>query len=402
MAGTCPPTSIQTFPNVLNLPSQNIEFYTKESTYEPTQIEFQWAEQRTPSQFVDSLKGILAMPTGPSNTLRYKNATYSLTKLQVTDPTHTSWILPVAAQSENQEDMIFTFTAQPGPSGPVSPEQIIIVVPILRSTTLLTTDPNFFKMMGPLGSYDFSKPASLSEFFPASNTATVLANTIHLYYPICSSGKNILVIVQPFGLRVSNTVMNLVKQALNSVSGKFGPYEPIDGTTFPSSAGVIDEERMKSLVKYGYRIGERVETQAPPTLVTKIQPADAFKCVPFDPETQLKDGKIVVDATTGEPISQIEADRADAKKEAEAPANSLLAAESFVKVATIGLGAFFAVMAVLILIYLFMSAGGGMGAGEGGGSVTRFVIYFFNQWFTPILVICIAAFIGFIVGMMMR
>lgn len=395
MSGFCPTTSIQTFPNTLSLPSQNVEFYTKEATYEPTNIEFQWAEQRTSATFFDSLKGIISLPEGLSNTLRYNGTLYTLSKLQLTDPTHTSWVLPIAAQADNKEDLVFTFTPS---SSAVGAAQILIVVPILRTPTVTSTDPNFFKMMTQGTSYNFANPASLREFFPASTTTTVLGNTIHLYYQVCAAGTNSLVIVQSYGLRISNTLMEAVLTLLNSVTRNFGPYEPIMGTPFPTTKGVIDEADMKASVKYGYRLGERVETQPPPTKETvAVEPVDAYKCVPFDPDTQVEGGKIRVNLETGEPISQIESERKAAKESAgQTVTDTLAKSENFVRIATTAIGALLAVGLFLTFIFLVFSF-----INDDTGVWTRIVIWITNGM-GAITLGFLGAFIGLVVGLSLR
>jgi hypothetical protein len=398
MAGFCPTTSIQTFPNTLSLPSQNVEFYTKEATYEPTNIEFQWAEQRTAATFFDSLKGIISLPEGLSNTLRYNGTTFTLSKLQLTDPTHTSWVLPVAAQADNKEDLIFTFTPSSSAVPTTGPAQILIVVPILRSSTATTTDPNFFKMMTQGASYNFANPASLREFFPAATTTTVTGNTIHLYYQVCAAGTNSLIVVQTYGYRISDALMESMLSVLNSVTRKFGPYDPIQGTPFPTTKGVIDEADTKTSVKYGYRLGERVETQPAPTAErVSVVPVDAYKCVPFDPDTQLEDGKIRVNLETGEPISKLEEEREAARADTAQPVSSALAkSETFVKITTVGIGSLLAIGLFFTFLYLVFGAGD-----EGTGWWARFAMKLSN-YMGALTWAVLAGFVGVVVGLSLR
>lgn len=398
--GVCPTGATETFPNALALGSTNAEFFAAEGTYEPTNIEFQWADQRTPPAFINSTSGIIAPAAGLSNTLRYKGTSYTLRQLQIIDKSHTTWILPPSAVANNKEDILFTFVAESG-------AQIIIVVPILRSPTLTQTDPNYFKAMGPIGTYDFSNPVSLSDFFPPTKTTTVLTNTMHLYYTICAQGQDITVIVQVYGLRVSDAVMNIVKTAYNSTSDSYGTYDPIPGVSFSSFAGSFDEAAFKTKIKYAFNLGETIAQSAPtPVSTEQVESVDAYKCVPFDPDTQVVDGKIRFNSATGELYSKVEGDRAVLKEEAKTPSALLLSAEQFVKNATASIGIFFATIVFLILIYLLVWGGGGMGAEESTGGFQRFLLglkgIFENQMLTTILFCSMFAFIGFIIGMTLR
>ncbi len=401
---SCPTGSIQTFPNNLNISNINAEYYTRQATYSQTQLTFQWAEQRTPTQFRDSLKGVLSSPEGISNTLRYNGVTYSLQKLQLADATHQSWILPQSQRVNNREDLVLTFSAPDGPSGPPSPAQIIIVVPILRSATPTPTDPNYFKAMGGIANYNPSKAMSLSEFFPPTKTATTITDTLHAYYTTCAQGKNVMIIVQIYGIRIWDGVMDIVKTAFNSPSTIYGAYEPLTGTMFPGTPGTIDEPAFKQIVNYGYNLGETIPTEPAPNLdTTTVEAVDAYKCVPFDPDTQVDEsGKIRIDTRTGQPYSAVNQARGALRTEAAETSAALVTARDFVQRATMGIGVFIAIVVFLIIMYLLLAGGGGIGAGENAGWLTRLGLMLWNKFLTPVTFGVLFGFIGFIIGMMLR
>jgi hypothetical protein len=402
MAGVCPTTSIQTFPNTLQVASLNAAFYTQDpAQYLQTQIVFQWAQQRTPPIFQNSLLGVF-QPFDGLNTLRYNNMTYTLRKLQMAQPTHQSWILPQSERANNQEDIVFTFEAPTDTGTTPSPAQIIIAVPILRNPTVTTTDPNFFKAMGPLGSFDLTKATSLGDFFPAARTTTILSNSLHAHYTVCSQAKDIMVIVQVYGIRISDSVMTIVKESFNNVNGitgQFGKYEPLTGVIFPATPGTFDEPIFRRVVKYGYNLGEVTQTQPAPNLdTTKVESVDAYKCVPFDPDTQVdENGKIRIDTANGTLYSELDAERGALKTETKTTTDNITKAQAFVRNATNGLGIFIAVTVFLIILYLLVWGGGGMGADEGVGFFAK-VKFAIEKFFSPLVFIVMAGFIGFIVG----
>ncbi len=405
MAGTCPSNSIQTFPNSLSLPAVSTATFGS-TPYQPLGLTFQWAEQRTPSTFLNSQKGVILPPSGLSNTLRYNGKTYILQKLQLTDASHPTWILPQSQIGNYREDIVFTFVANPEAT-PVTPAQIIIVVPIFRTATVSSRDPNYLKAMGPIGTYDFATAFSLGDFFPPSKTTTVLTNTLHLYYNVCSGGQETMVVVQVNGITVSNSVMDIVKTALNSVSGLFGAYEPISGSLTPTGVGSINEVTFNRIVKHAFNLGEAINTQPPPAASTEqIEKVDAYKCVPFDPDSQVVDGKIKINTANGEVLSQVNLSREALIKEAKEPSAALESAEKFVKDATYYLGIFIAVAAFMIILYILAMSGGGVGAAnETSGMFSRALIgvkTFVMWFFTAIVIGTMPGFLGLIVGLSLR
>jgi hypothetical protein len=257
--------------------------------------------------------------------------------------------------------------------------------------------------MGPLGTYDFTNPISLSDFFPSTKTTAVSSNTMHLYYTTCAQGKNIMVIVQVYGIRISDAVMNIVKTAYNSVSTIFTPYgSPSSDVSFSPIPGAIDEAGFRTRIKYGYNLGETVVTQPPPSSADLVEAVDAYKCVPFDPDSQVdENGKIRINTATGELYSNVAVDREALKEEAKSLPGILSTAEKYVHGATTGLGIFIATTVFLILIYVLVWGGGGIGADENAGFFQRLALWFvkfIEKIFTPIVFIVTAGFIGIIIG----
>jgi hypothetical protein len=349
-----------------------------------------------------------------ADTLRYKGNTYTLQKIQITRAAHQSWLIPLSAQADNNHDIVFTFTVNDTPQEPKQPKQIIIVVPILQ-TLLDTTDPNFLKKLvlpqnADLPNFDPAATVSLGEFFPPATSQTVTTYTLHAYYTICAAGANpgdppqdILVIVQTAGLRISELLMALVELQLNNVGAVdvFGPYIPLVGTTLViSPTSSFTNADFQRYVKYSYNLGER-RAAAPPSTplpASKEEAVDAYQCVPFDPETQLEDGKIKFDTATGTPYSRIQTAREKVKSEAEQTNATIESAETFIKGASKALSAIIGLTVVGILIYILMNQGGGLSTPEQAqGGITRAVVRIAAVP-TYLILAVLFGIIGFIVG----
>jgi hypothetical protein len=381
---------------------------------QPLDIEFQWSTLSTQPSFRDSMTGEILTNSASADTLRYQGNTYTLQKIQITRAAHGSWLIPLSGQADNRHDIVFTFTVNDTPQTPKQPKQIIIVVPILQSL-LDTTDPNFLKKLvipqnADLPNFDPAATVSLGEFFPPASSQTVTTYTLHAHYTICAAGANpgdppqdILVIVQTAGLRISEVLMALVELQLNNVGSLdvFGAYVPLAGTTFViSNTSAFSNAEFQRYVKYAYNLGERRTAAPPPTPLpaSKEEAVDAYQCVPFDPETQLEDGKIKFDTATGTPYSRIQTAREKVKSEAQQTNATIESAEKFIKGASKALSAIIGLTVVGILIYILMNQGGGLSTPEQAQSGIARAAVRIAAVPTYLILAVLFGIIGFIVG----
>jgi hypothetical protein len=239
---------------------------------------------------------------------------------------------------------------------------------------------------------------------------------MHLYYSLCARGvqpeappQNVLVVIQVLGLAISKDLMDKMRTQLNTVNtaNPFGTYEPLDGTVFPTQMGSVQGSSLtiqvatKGNLRYAYNLGAAVVTAPPetPAEALKVEEVDAYKCVPFDPDTQVVDGKIKVDTRTGELYSQVDAERGVLKDQAKTPSATLLSAEDFVQRLTTAMSVIIGLLGGAIILYILFSGGGGVGTtAETGGFMERIVMRFFS----PIVFAVIAGLVGFVVGMALR
>lgn len=370
---------INSFPTAVGFTIEASKYESIPNGYQPLHFEFQWAQELARPTFrnLDSSVAELAASSQSNNTLRYQGTSYTLAKIQLTTAAHHTWLLPLSQISSNNDDLVLTFiTADPVKQ----PKQIIVVVPIVQSQTD-TFDPNFLrKLIDPakleliLPNYDYDTAASLSEFFPPASSTTVISSTLHAYYTICAQGANvndppqdILVVVQTSGLRISESLMYLVKEQFNNPSMMFGQYVPLDGTALTiGTAAKFTEPDFQKYVKYAYNLGEALATAPPskPVEAEKEMAVDAYKCVPFDPETQIKEGKVIVDTTTGKPLTQVQLERKNMRSEVEKTNTNIQNVEDFIQKSSMAMGIIIAIVVFGILIYIFTQQGGGIGTAE--------------------------------------
>lgn len=415
----CPPTSLNRFPNGLGFGGNQASYTSLPSGYQPLDFRFNWAPIYTMPTFRDSSVAEIITNAASQDTLEYQKNMYTLRKIQLTNAAHKSWLIPLKEGEANFEDIVFTYVKNDISQEPQQPKQIIIVVPILRSQTDVL-DPDFFKkLVTPTGEdlgLDPAAAVSLAAFFPPTKTSTILTNTIHAYYTFCVStlavnetAQDILVVIQTGGLKISEALMLLVRYQFNNAGTSdtvYGAYEPITGTSFsPSLNSVFSEAEFAKYVKYAYNLGEQRSLAAPdiPIDATKEMAVDAYKCVPFDPETQInKDGKVVVDTDSGKPLSDIEKERAAAKNDAQQTNLDVEKAEQFIQASTTALGVIIGVVVIGILLYILLKQGGGVGTvEETSGGLTRMVV---RAAAIPTYLILSVLFgiIGFIIGFVMR
>ena len=384
---SCSPGTLQSFPVNLSI-TVNPQVYT--GVLEPLNFEFQWSSRSTAPQFVSSQNGTLDEPTTTS--IRYSGTTYNLVSVQITDPTHKSWISSSSARAQNFEDIILTFSSGLDLTDGVS-EYITIIVPILR----VPSGPNVY--LEALGTTS-TGTISLKSVVPSA------VNSMFAYYSTCATGTNFLNIVAVDGLPVTNTTMVRIKTVYNNMNASslqtYGPYiNPITSVYAQSTAHII-----ASPPEFNMHVGMTQNILAPSTATAtpsvtaeKVEEAtDAYKCVPFDPDTQILDGKIVIDSSSGTPLSQIQAERASLVPDSK----PIITADIYKRYVSVALATFFSISIVIIIIYVSASALiGPRAVGHGAGYFQQTYSRMTNvPTYLTIAILC--GFTGFMAGMVLR
>jgi len=388
----CPNNSISNFPARTNI-TITPETYT--AILQPLSFDFQWHVRTTHPNFISSNNGLL--DDSESSSVRYNGRTYNLESVQLTDPTHKNWIIPSNSQIQNYEDIILTFSS--GTLGSPIFQYLVIVIPILRVP--VASDPPYLSAFGVAGA---TQNISLKDLIPSATNSTFA------YYSTCigSAGLNasridILNIISVDGLKVTDLTMARIKTIFtnSTTNTTYGGYIAPIGIQYPNSPYIIGTAL--DFTKY---VGATNNILVPPGAGANpitpniVDSTDAYKCVPFDPEKQVLDGKIVIDPHNGKVLTQVFADRDALKK------NSVnlgtITAEIYTKYVSKALSYFFTAIIVIIIIFVCITGTVGTSAvGHGGGYFQRTYRSLTNVP-TYLIIGILCGFIGFMIGMVLK
>jgi hypothetical protein len=359
-------------------------------------MDFQWSTQTTGALFRDSASGILNPEPIPSQ-IRYLSRTYTLDAIQFTAPIHSSWVIPATAQAKVQEEIVMTFRTA-DKIVDQTPNTLILTVPILRDDTAAVEPPFLLGIANP---NDLKGNVSPKDLIPTWQ------NNLYAYYSICAQGmasgdtpQYIEVLVFTRGLPVKSATMTAIMSMMNSaqVAAKFGPYEPPGFILNTATGEAISETNFPARVKHAYNLMEPLALQPAASAIMKEVPTDAFKCVPLNPETDIANGKIIIDTVTGETLADVNA----AREATKVAATSKLNLTAFADILKNWLSYVLAGAFILLLFFILLSGSGEIGVpGEEAGAMTRLWILLSGS--TGIIVFgIVAGFVGFAVGFFLK
>ena len=305
----CPLGNLQSFPVKAGFTVTDTTF--KSAKEKPMNMKFNWGTRTTAPNFSYANSGIFDHTQNDYlTTLTYNGTLYTLASAQLTKPSHNNWLRPDSlevSKVDNVEDIMLTFQRDMyAPASSTDPAIIIIVNPILRTTTQ-NANPLYLANFG----NQVASPATLESIFP-----WVTSNT-YAYYITCVNGltsydpyKNILVLLNVSGMIVSAQLMTRIKDMYNRFSeGEYPEYVPPGNFMTESNPN----DSIKS-VREGFQTAGPAIPPPPPGSSGgsgsggyKVE-----KCFRFDPEMVRADGTIVLDAA-GKPLKDIEL-RRDAEK----------------------------------------------------------------------------------------
>ena len=303
----CDDNAITSFPLGLNAsPSESIY----DSVDEPLTMNFQWATRSISPRFITG--GLIDEGNGSGatnvSTLMFNGIKYSIHSVQIATATHEKWVLPVTLQSQNQEDMIITFSSF---NDITKYTYIILVIPIIRNGTA-STDPNYITGLSiPESRGSFS----ISSCLPTNKKAQFA------YYSTCLNGytghknpENIYVFIAIEGIPVSSQLMDSLSKNITTVSLPFMSRLPATQTLLATTdfskyvlttRHLLDYAGMSRIYK-DFTINERTDN------------INEYQCVPLNPDTDIVDGQIKVDLESGQLLSDVLAER-DAVRAMSAP-----------------------------------------------------------------------------------
>lgn len=384
---TCPSGAITSFPLQLAITATDTLYDT---VSEPITMDFQWSSRSTPPTFFDTTTSTTdEVGAGNTNltTLRFMNNSYTISTVQLIKPSHTQWILPSSAQTNNKEDIAITFTCS---SSNTAYTYLTFIIPILRTASPMT--PSYLKG---LSDPNATGPFSIQSCFPTN------ANAQFAFYSTCLQGyagtantENIYIFVSTRGIQVSSDLMDNVLAKSGKPSG-FGPYSPpfvsrlTNTITTVSSNADFTNYVMTTTELLNYATFKDTYKAIHETIRT--DDISSYTCVPMDPDTAVVDGKLNVDLNTGELSLADVMEQRDALRAAHGLSSSMQPArlEAFIGTA---LGTMLSVILVCVLVYFAFAYVSGVDPNNNDSWILYMPKY--------VLIILFAGLFGFITGTM--
>jgi hypothetical protein len=365
----CSPNGNQSFPIDLDFtPTQ--EMYDSIKT--AFSIDFNWGTRKESPIFSNQAKALLDETT---STARFQGMDYSIVSVQFTNATHSSWILGSEANEANKYDIVCIFKSK---LLDTEYPYIFVVIPII---SMDSASPESNYLLGLAGLCTDKRVYSLEDTLPAGD------KRVFASYSTClePNGENALVLVFINGRYASLKTTN----AIVYLSGR-GPTTPFPPLSLPTSILLTAPSRFnQSRFEKTVRVSSLVSRQVRGAQY-RSDDTYAYKCVVMDPDRDIKDGKLVIDTQTGNPVPLNEVLTArDKVREFEIPVSGLKPGQLEMAVA-IFLGILLGLLFIVALVYLFLRW-----RNPDSTSV-------FPDWFTQMSSVTITAslfaFIGFLIG----
>ena len=308
---------------------------------ETPSFNFTWSSRPDRPQ-LNQTPGLMNLSTEMLTSIHYNQHEYYLTSIQFASiggkGTHTPMITPQTNQISNKEDVILTFSNSNIIIG--DQQHIIIIVPIIRQTSGISIDPDYLHAIYTPNSVTTDNPVTIQSLIP---------NGPYTSYTICtprtgSTGhnQNLLILVSMHGLHVLNaTILNILQSQtlLNYIPPPSVMFTPNTSTTAPP------------MVIYN----DIVSVPTPPPEKVRTLSTDALKCVPLDPEKQIENGKIKIDASTGKPLDIVQADRLDTMATTLSNTSSIISPQIFTRAVSLVLGILFFLCITYFLVAFCMN-----------------------------------------------
>ena len=340
---------------------------------ETPNFQFKWSTRSDRPQ-ISETPGVINLKTEGMTSIIYNQHEYYLTSIQFAQSsqgkgTHTPLISPKTNQLSNKEDIILTFTDINIIIG--DQQHIVIVVPIIRNLSGLSVDPDYLHAIYSPDSVTAERGITIESLIPKGPYVSYTICTPRI--GVAGSNQNLMIMVSMYGLPVINASI------LNILQGQtISNYIPPASVQFPKTNSVV-EGFTTSTAPIMVLFNNIVTTPTPPPEPIRTLETDALKCVPLDPEKQIDNGKIKIDASTGKPLDIVQANRMDTMANAVSNTSSVISPQMFVKAVSLVLGVLFFLCIVYFIVAFSMNYFiGNSYAGSHGpiASITRSVSKF--------------------------
>ena len=363
----CPSTGIRDFPIQNNVKvNDDLILAVKESYL----ISVQWAQRSdapkiTSEGFWD--EGSQKSAATNQTTLRLQGNSYTLQSVQLCKPQHTGFVRE-ADKPLIQAEVILSFSG----NGNGAEKYVFFCIPVLNKPTI---NPNVYITATANGRLP-GGPISVGSIMPEKQG--------FLCYSTClnqvQSGKTIATQARVF-VFYEGTPFSL---------GNYNEPLRLPDNITPTTMAVPFTLQNDIDFKNFLRSSDLKTGKGDASLNQRTDATSAYKCTPLNPDTQIKDGKIVVDTENGVLLSQVLQTRT-ADLSGSAPSGGLTPGD-IQKVIAIAFGIGFGLLILSLLAY-FVSI-----YSTGEGSFPKGDVISIPEWISSIGPNVAIAIIGFIVG----
>lgn len=348
----CPTGSI-TFP--LRLAFTGITYTTYEDVVDDIIIDIQYGSYANPPTYQNGIINVGEDTSRTSLLYTLNKFKYNLTDMRIAAVSHNSWLLN--NKEQNRADIVLYFTKESTNLG--GPDYIGFIIPIIQSTTYTGSN----KFLQGLYNKNLQGPFTVRDCFPEKDT-------LFLRYSACLVGtggapKRMDVFVSSVGLPVSDSIMTSIKGNATVFPQITQPEGTVGLGTEISSAGT-DFQNKISASRYIVEVAKS-GTYKTPSQVVRADQTNAYKCLPFDPDGEITDGKIRVDLDSGlivnaegEALSNVLEARGKVRAEDKGKLEGV-APGNWEKGITITLAVIFCILAIGLfgmMFYIFFKGGG--------------------------------------------
>jgi hypothetical protein len=292
----------------INFPLSLSSDVVKDTLYSSTQllwVVMKWEKLTTPPGFAIAATGSIDT-SEDSSTIEYQGTVYDILSANITAPSHNSWILPDTNTVSNTLDLFITFQSRDS----TSPTKYIFVVLPLLGTVGAEEPPYLSGLIGRKGQDTINKnklinttntnivpgPFSLENILPLIGSRNFAYYSTSFTITQSSLSTSGLTLVFYKGLPVNPVTLNALKEVAGFTGTRTFPAFTLPTDLTSGQAGTITT----------FPSGAGVSTYTTP-LANRTDLTKAYNCVPLDPDTDIKDGKIQFDATSSEivPLNKI-------------------------------------------------------------------------------------------------
>jgi len=251
-----------------------------------------WGKLTTPPGFTIAASGSLDT-SEDSSTIEYQGTVYDIQSAKITAPSHKTWIVPDKNTDLNTLDLFITFQSRDSTS---TTKYIFVVLPLINDVN--AKNPSYLGRLAgdKVDNKDIPGPFSFEDVLPLAGNRNYAYYSTSFTVTESSLTKSALTLVFYNG----RTVMPSTLNALNIIAN-------FEGTnTFPAYTLPIELTASTDKTISSFPSGAGVSTYTTP-LANRTDLTKAYNCVPLDPDTDIKDGKIQFDATSSEivPLNKI-------------------------------------------------------------------------------------------------